>query len=274
MSSNANDLEGQVALITGGGGDIGTGIATELAQHGADIAVADVDSLESEHNQAGSSDIGGYESSQSVIDKIEEIGQNVISVECDVTDSEQTQQMAETVVNEFGSIDILAANAGIITASSVEDMDEDEWDAVMDVNVKGQLLCAQAVIPQMKSQEDGAIINTASVAGKVPFRDLAHYCASKYASIGLTQTLALELAPDDITVNAICPGIVETPMWTDVLTPSRDEPYDETIQNLMPLGRDQTPKDMGELAVYFATSENVTGQAVNVDGGMTINVVR
>lgn len=112
------------------------------------------------------------------------------------------------------------------------------------------------------------------MAGKVPFRNLAHYCASKYASVGLTQTLALELAPDDITANAICPGIVETPMWTDVLTPSRDEAYDETIQNLMPLGRDQTPKDMGELAAYFATSRNVTGQAVNVDGGMTINVVR
>lgn len=274
MSTESTELEGEVAVVTGGGGDIGTGIAIELAKRGADIAIADVDTIDTEYNQAGSSDIGGYENSQSVVGQIREIGREVITVECDVTDSSQTETMAETVIDELGQIDILAANAGIITASSVEEMAEDEWDAVMDVNVKGQLLCAQAVIPHMKERQKGAIINTASVAGKVPFRNLAHYCASKYASVGLTQTLALELAPDDITANAICPGIVETPMWTDVLTPSRNEAYDETIQNLMPLGRDQTPKDMGELAAYFATSRNVTGQAVNVDGGMTINVVR
>jgi meso-butanediol dehydrogenase/(S,S)-butanediol dehydrogenase/diacetyl reductase len=274
MSKVSEELEDEVAIITGGGGDIGQGIALELASRGADIAIADVDVLGTEHHQAGSSDLGGHESSKSVVDEIEDLGRRAITVECDVTEREQTQELAETVIDEFGKIDILANNAGIITTAPIEEMEEEEWDAVMEVNVKGQFLCAQAVIPHMTERQSGTIINTASVAGKVPFRGLGHYCASKFAVIGLTQTLALELAPDDITVNAICPGIVETPMWEDVLTPSRDESYEETIEELMPLGRDQAPEDMGNLAAYFATNPNVTGQAENVDGGMTINVVR
>ena len=102
---------------------------------------------------------------------------------------------------------------------------------------------------------------------------LGHYCASKHAVVGLTKSLALELADDDVTVNAICPGIVETPMWQELLTPSLDESYEETIDRVIPLGRDQTPEDMGKLAVFYATNRNVTGQAVAVDGGILQNVL-
>jgi len=162
-------------------------------------------------------------------------------------------------------------NAGVITVAEVEEMEEDEWDSVMDVNVKGQFLVARAAISHLK-ESSGTIINTASIAGKIGAAGLAHYCASKHAVIGLTKSLALELA-DDVTVNAICPGIVETPMWEQILTPSLDESYEETIERAIPLGRDQTPEDMGKLAVFYATNRNVTGQALAVDGGILQNVL-
>lgn len=151
-------------------------------------------------------------------------------------------------------------------------MEEDEWDAVMDVNVKGQFLVARAAIPHLR-KSSGTVINTASIADSICAAGLGHNCASKHAVVGLTKSLALELADDDVTVNAICPDIVETPMWQEILTPSLDESYEETIDRVIPLGRDQTPEDMGKLAVFYATNRNVTGQAVAVDGGILQNVL-
>lgn len=143
--------------------------------------------------------------------------------------------MIDSVLDEFGKFDILVNNAGVITHSPIEEMEEQEWESIMDVNAKGVFLCSRAAIPHLTDRQTGTIINTASVAGKIPFRGLGHYCASKFANIGLTKVLALELASDNITVNAICPGIVRTPMWEDVLTPSQEESYEETIEDLMPL---------------------------------------
>lgn len=272
--ASTNDLENQVAIITGAGGDIGQGIALELAKSGANITIIDIENLDSKYHQAGSEDLGGYEASKTVVDEIEDLGREAISIECDISNNNQVEAMIDSVLDEFGKFDILVNNVGMITHAPIEEMDEEEWDSIMDVNAKGVFLCSRAAIPHMVDRQAGTIINTASVAGKIPFSGLGHYCASKFANIGLMKVLALELASDNITVNAICPGIVRTPMWDDVLTPSQGESYEETIEDLMPLGRDQTPEDTGQLAVYFATNPNVTGQAVNVDGGMTINVVR
>lgn len=233
--SSVNNLENQVAIVTGAGGDIGRGIALELAEAGADIATVDVEDLSSEHHQAGSEKLGGYEESQTVVDEIEDLGRGAISIECDVTDNNQVNQMIDSVLDEFGKFDILVNNAGVITHSPIEEMEEQEWESIMDVNAKGVFLCSRAAIPHLTDRQTGTIINTASVAGKIPFRGLGHYCASKFANIGLTKVLALELASDNITVNAICPGIVRTPMWEDVLTPSQEESYEETIEDLMPL---------------------------------------
>lgn len=263
-------LDGKVSVVTGAGGQIGEGIASELAAAGSDIVIADVNILDTKHSQQSSQEVGGVERAREVANRIKDYGQRAHIVECDVTKNDQVQAMIEEAVSKFGQLDVLANNAGIITVAPVEEMEEDEWDSVMDVNVKGQFLVARAAIPHLK-EASGTIINTASIAGKIGAAELGHYCASKHAVVGLTKSLALELAEDDVTVNTICPGIVETPMWEQILTPSLDESYGETIDRAIPLGRDQTPEDIGKLAVFYATNRNVTGQAVAVDGGILQN---
>ncbi|ELY98383.1 SDR family NAD(P)-dependent oxidoreductase [Natrialba aegyptia] len=266
-----NTLDGAVSIVTGGGGDIGGGIATELAAAGSDVVIADVDILETEYNQKSSAEIGGATRARELVDRIESEDQRAHVVDCDVTKADQIDAMVDEVIDEFSRIDILVNNAGVITATPVEEMAEAEWETVMDVNAKGMFLAARAAIPHLRESK-GTIINTASIAGEIGAAGLAHYCASKHAVLGLTKSLSLELAPD-VTVNAICPGIVETPMWEDVLTPEIGESYDETIDRAIPMGRDQTPEDMGRLAVFFAENRNVTGQSVVVDGGILQNVL-
>lgn len=263
------NLDGTVAIVTGAAGDIGGGITRELAAAGCDIVIADIGISESAAND--DSKPNNREHAKELASEIESTGSETLIVECDVTDAEQVEAMIDTTVDEFGGLDILASNAGIITSSPVEEMDESEWDAVMDVNAKGMFLCARAAIPYLK--DGGSIINTASIAGEIGAPGIAHYSASKHAVMALTKTLALELAEDDVTVNAICPGIVDTPMWRDVLTPASEESYDETIQRAIPLHRDQKPDDMGRLAVFFAENRNITGEAVKVDGGITQDIL-
>jgi meso-butanediol dehydrogenase/(S,S)-butanediol dehydrogenase/diacetyl reductase len=265
-------LDGAVSIVTGAGGQIGEGIAAELAAAGSDIVVADVDVLDTEYNQQSSREVGGATRAQEVADRVEAEGRRAHIVECDVTKADQVQALVDETVEEFGQLDILVNNAGIITVDPVEDMKEAEWDSVMDVNVKGVFLGSKAAIPHLKESE-GTIINTASIAGTIGAAGLGHYCASKHAVLGLTKSLSLELAPDNVTVNAICPGIVDTPMWNKVLTPTLEEDYADTIERVIPLGRDQTPEDMGRLAVFYAKNRNVTGQALAVDGGILQNVI-
>lgn len=263
------DLDGTVAIVTGAAGDIGGGLTRELAAAGCNIVIADLGVSESAADDDSKPDNRTH--ATELADELESMGSETLLVECDVTDAEQVEAMVETTVDEFGGLDILMSNAGIITSSPVEEMDEDEWDAVMDVNAKGMFLCARAAIPHLK--DGGSIINTASIAGEIGAGGIAHYAASKHAVLALTKTLALELAEDDVTVNAICPGIVDTPMWRDVLTPANEESYDDTIQRSIPLHRDQKPEDMGRLAVFFAENRNITGEAVKVDGGITQDVL-
>ncbi|KTG07653.1 SDR family NAD(P)-dependent oxidoreductase [Haloferax profundi] len=270
--STAQPLEGKVSIVTGAGGQIGEGIAVELAKAGSDVVIADVNVLDTEYNQQSSTDVGGADRAQEVAGRIEELGRRAHIVECDVTHADQVAAMVDETVSELGGIDILCNNAGIITVDPVEEMKEEEWDSVMGVNVKGVFLPSKAAIPHLKESK-GAVINTASIAGSIGAAGLAHYCASKHAVLGFTKSLALELAGDDVTVNAICPGIVDTPMWNKVLTPTLDEAYDDTIERVIPLGRDQSPEDMGKLAVFFATNRNITGQSVVVDGGILQNVI-
>lgn len=271
MAENVS-LEGAVSIVTGAGGRIGEGIASELAAAGSDVVIADVDVLDTEHNQQSSREVGGVERAQEVAGRIESHGRRAHIVECDVTKADQVEAMIEETITEFGQIDVLCNNAGVITVAPVEEMEEAEWDSVLDVNVKGTFLVSRAAISHLR-ESGGCVINTASIAGSIGAAGLGHYCASKHAVIGFTKSLALELAPDDVTVNAICPGIVDTPMWAEVLTPTLEESYEETIERVVPLGRDQTPEDMGRLAVFYATNRNVTGEAVKVDGGITQSVI-
>ncbi len=270
-------LQGKVALVTGGGRGIGQGIVLAMAQEGADVAVVDTDVLDSPYNQYRSREVAGYQHALKVAEEIRGLGRRAVALQADVTKWGQVQSMVEKTVAELGKIDILVNNAGVIHVSPVEEFPEEAWDLTLGVNAKGMFLCSKAVIPHMKRNGGGKIINVASIAGKNGFATLAAYTASKFAAVGFTNALAKELVRDNITVNAICPGIVWTQMWRVLaeLWKRPDETIEESwkrnLDTIIPQGRDQTPADMGALAVYFATNDNVTGQAVNVDGGCELH---
>ncbi|MCC3144083.1 SDR family oxidoreductase [Halanaerobium sp. Z-7514] len=256
-------LDGKVALVTGGGRGLGEGIAKKLAEAGCNIAIADID----------------LDNAKKVAEDIKKMGRKAIAVKVDVTKWEQVKSMVNKTIKELGSLDIAVNNAGVISIKSVEELSEEDWDHVLDVNAKGVFLCSKAEIPHMKEQNWGRIINVASIAGKQGFPDLAHYSASKFAVVGFTNALAKELAKTKITVNAICPGIIGTQMWYGDKglankwkgeKESMEESWQRNQESLIPQGVAQTPEDMGGLAVYFATAPHVTGQAVAVDGGMTL----
>ncbi|MBF0527697.1 MAG: SDR family oxidoreductase [Deltaproteobacteria bacterium] len=256
-------LKGRIALVTGGGQGIGRGIVMRLAEEGCDVAVADL--IE--------------ENAKKVADEVKKMDRRAIALKVDVTKWNQVQNMVKETIEKLGGLDIAVNNAGVISIMPVEKLTEKDWDFVNDVNVKGVFFCCKAVIPHMKKQNFGRIINTASIAGKIGFPDLAHYTASKFAVVGFTNALSKELAKTKITVNAICPGIIGTQMWYGgaglsekwkAAGETMEESWKRHQETLIPQGEAQTPEDMGDLAVYFATSPHVTGQAIAVDGGMTL----
>jgi meso-butanediol dehydrogenase/(S,S)-butanediol dehydrogenase/diacetyl reductase len=270
-------LNGKVALITGGARGIGRGIALALAEEGADIAIAEVDHLPSAAQQYGDAQISGFAAAQQTVREITQRGRKAVAIQTDVSQKSATLRMVDETIRQLGRLDILVCNAGVVSVSPVETMPEDNWDIAMAVNAKGVFLSCQAAIPHLKSTGGGCIINIASVAGKNGAPGMAHYCASKFAVVGFTNALAKELAPSNIRVNAICPGILHTQMWEylaeNMKQPeeSKEEAWHRFVHLAIPLGRPQTPADIGRLAVYLASAENVTGQAINVDGGMEMH---
>jgi len=252
-------LQGKAAYVTGGGRGIGRGIALALARAGADIAVADLD----------------IDGAEAVAAEARALGRRAVALRVDVTRSADVEAMVRSTVDAFGRLDIAVNCAGVVSVSPLEALAEAEWDRVLGVNAKGVFLCCKAALPALRRSGGGRIINVASIAGKRGSPNLAHYCASKFAVVGLTSALAKEVARDGITVNAICPGIVRTYMW-DLLSEARrqgeetaEEAWQRSVLGLIPQGRPQTPEDMGALAVYLATAENLTGQAISLDGGIT-----
>jgi meso-butanediol dehydrogenase/(S,S)-butanediol dehydrogenase/diacetyl reductase len=270
-------LAGKVALITGGGRGIGRGIALALAAEGADVAIAEVDRIASAAQQYGATAVSGYQAAQATVREIQALGRRAIAIEADVTQWVQVQRMVADTVAHLGQLDILVCNAGVVHIATVEKMSEEEFDLTMAVNVKGVFLSCKAALPVLKQRPDACIINLASVAGKNGAPGMAHYCASKFAVVGFTNSLAKEVARFNVRVNAICPGILRTQMWEYLAETlkQKGEPKEESwrryTQTLIPLGRPQTPEDIGALAVYLATAVNVTGQAINVDGGMELH---
>ena len=261
----------KVAIVTGGGGGIGEGICFCLAREGAHVVVSDF-------NQ---------ELADKVADKLREKGRKALSVRTDVRMTNECQALIDTAVKEMGRIDILVCCAGVsgIRLDSdlpdvIENLSEEDWDLTIDVNLKGVFLCNRAVVPYFKKQRSGKIINISSMGGRKGTEILAHYCASKAGVIVLTQSVALQLAPFNVNVNTICPGMIYTPLWKfaahalsysnpQLKGMSEKESFDSQIQKVIPLKRPQTAGDIGNAVVFLASveAENITGQALNVDGG-------
>jgi meso-butanediol dehydrogenase/(S,S)-butanediol dehydrogenase/diacetyl reductase len=252
-------LRGKVSYVTGGGRGIGRGIALALAREGAHVLVADIDAA----------------AARKVAEEVTALGVEGYGMSVDVTRFDDAERLRDILEKRFGRLDIAVNSAGVISLQRVEAMSEREWDRIMGVNAKGTFLCCQAAIPLLRRAGRGTIINIASVSGKDGYPGLAHYSASKYAVIGFTNSLAKELAREEITVNAICPGVVRTAMW-DLLeeewrtageTP--EESWQRQVLAFVPQGRPQTAEDIGDLVVYLTSARNITGQAINVDGGLT-----
>jgi len=248
------DLTGKIALVTGASRGIGQGIALCLAKQGADVAV----------NYHSSAD-----QAQEVVKKIEDLGQKSIAVRADVSKSDQVEAMVEKTVQEFGRLDILVNNAGVLNYKTLDQMTEEDWDWVIDTNLKGQFLCVKAAAPLMEKNGWGRIINIASVASGgvgVGYPALAHYCASKGGVVALTEGLAVELGVKGITVNAIAPGAVETDMAKGV---TEDEQVKQGLLARLPIKRIGQPEDIGAAAVFLASDEAsyLTGSVIYVDGG-------
>jgi meso-butanediol dehydrogenase / (S,S)-butanediol dehydrogenase / diacetyl reductase len=252
------ELDGRVTVITGGGSGIGRGIASVLAREGADLVIADLDLGRAERVAA---EVGG------------------LALAHDVANWNSCVDMVDRVLAGRGRIDVLVNNAGVSKSVPFHELDEAEWDRVNDVNAKGVFLTTRAVVPHMMRRRSGSIISISSMVGKEAIPFFVHYSASKFAVIGLTQGLALELAPYDVNVNAVCPGVVRTPLWEPLLDQlsenkqiTRDEAWQEFVDGI-PLGRPQEPEDIGEVVAFLASdrARNMTGQGVNVTGGMQVH---
>lgn len=256
-------LGGRIALVTGGGNGIGRAITLTLVRHGATVVLTDRDAAGMAETVALAMQDGG--SAQSHLH--------------DVTDTGETNRIVASVVAEHGRLDILVNNAGVSKGAPFLEIDEAEWDRVNDINAKAVFLTSRAVAPQMIAQQYGKIVNISSVAGKEATPLFLHYSASKFAVMAITQGLAKELAPHAINVNAVCPGIVRTPLWEPLLDQlaatqsiSRGAAFDRFTDQI-PLHRPQEPEDIGEAVAFLASdlAKNITGQGLNVCGGMQLH---
>ena len=245
-------LEGKVALVTGAGRGIGREIALTLAGYGADVIV----------NYHGS-----REKAQEVVKQIEQLGRKAVAVQCSVADYEACGKMVTDMLEAFGHIDILVNNAGITKDNLVIKMTEEDFDAVMDTNLKGTFNTIKHMYRPFLKQRAGRIINLSSVSGVLGNAGQANYAASKAGVIGLTKSVARELAARNITVNAVAPGYIDTDM-----TQAMTETAREATLAQIPLKRVGTPKDIAETVAFLASdrASYITGQVISVDGGMAI----
>ncbi len=255
-------LEGKSAIVTGAAQGLGEAIARRLAVEGCSVLIADVNTEKAEAAAAAI---------------VEATGQRVIGKKVDVTDPDGCGIMVEEAVAAFGRLDILVANAGILKAGDITEMDPSDWRRVLDVNLTGYFLCAQAAARVMRNQKSGSIVQINSKSGKKgSFRNAA-YAASKFGGIGLTQSIALDLAPDGVRVNAVCPGnLLDGTLWqnslfdqyaqTQGLSP---EQVRAKYESQVPLGRGATYDDVSGVVVFLCSPDAayMTGQAINVTGG-------
>ncbi|MFA6358112.1 MAG: 3-oxoacyl-[acyl-carrier-protein] reductase [Candidatus Omnitrophota bacterium] len=244
-------LKDKVALITGGARGIGQAIAMTFAREGADIVVADVN----------------LEIAQKTASEIESLGRKALALEMDVTNYEKVEEGLNKILDKMGKVDILVNNAGITKDNLLLRMSQSDWDAVINVNLKGTFNCIKAVTRPMIKQRSGRIISIASIIGLMGNPGQANYAASKAGIIALTKTIAKELASRNINANAVAPGFIQTEM-----TAKLPEDIKKKMLEAIPLGKLGTPDDVANICLFLASEESsyVTGQVITVDGGMVM----
>ena len=277
------DLSGKVALVTGAGGEHGMGraIANRLAQEGADVVVTDIVNDPYLHNPTG------WEGAPAVVREIKAMGRQSMCILTDVTKADQVDDMLRLALERFSGIDILMNNAGSRPGTDrvpVVELEEAAWDQVQNVNLKGTFLCCRALARHMIERDQGGkIINMSSTSGRHGRARFAAYCASKFAVRGFTQSLAMELAPHHINVNAVCPGAVDTERlgYIQEATSSKDvcgdswrtsehrEAFLQERGRNTPLGQITQPSDVARVAAFLASphSDYLTGLSISIDGG-------
>jgi meso-butanediol dehydrogenase / (S,S)-butanediol dehydrogenase / diacetyl reductase len=270
-------LTGKIAIVTGGGGGLGEGICLCLAREGANVVVSDLDKHLADTISA----------------KVREKGVNALAIETDVRREDQVKNLVDQTLKEMGDIDILVCCAGVSgyanrdTASiQIEEMPVELWDETFAVNMRGVFLCNRGVAPVFRKKNQGRIVNISSIAGRKGSDMLPAYSASKAAVISFTQSMALQMAPHHVNVNAVCPGIIYTPIWergAQILAQAHPmfagsgvkpkEALDLVVQTSIPFKRYQTPEDIGNAVAFLASEEarEITGQALNVCGGMVFS---
>lgn len=251
-----NGLDGKTAVVTGAGSGIGRASAQRLAEEGANVVIADIVA----------------DSGRETVDLIEDAGGDATFVEVDVSDLESVERMVDVTVDTYGSLDFAHNNAGITKFAPVTDIEEEQWNDLFDINLKGIWACMKAELPVMEEQGSGAIVNTASEAGLVGMGGLASYSASKHGVVGLTKTVALEYATRGVRVNAIAPGPTNTNMQRDSGGGSSDlgsMPFDMSAMTDVPMGRIAEPEEMAGVVAFLCSSDAsyITGHTLPVDGG-------
>jgi meso-butanediol dehydrogenase/(S,S)-butanediol dehydrogenase/diacetyl reductase len=255
----------KAVAVTGAGKGIGRAIALAFAREGADITIGDFD----------------RQAAEETLEHIKREGRGAEFVRVDVRKKNECEAFVKAAVGAFGRLDIAVNNAGVSTMNWVVDLTEEEWDFNMDVNAKGVFLCCQAEVKQfIKQGKGGKIVNTASLAAKRPVILLAHYVASKYAVLGFSRSLALEVAKHGIKVNCVCPGLVKTSMqvreigWEAKLRGLTQEQVKEEYVKSIPLGRLEEPEDVAKVVLFLASedADYMTGQGINITGGMEMEL--
>ena len=253
MKNDLFDLEGKTAVVTGASRGLGKAMAIGLAKAGADVVVTDI-----------------LDTSETV-SEIKKLNRESLGLVVDVSNKSDIEAMVKKILDKFGNIDILVNNAGILRTGDAEVIDKDDWDKVLQVNLTGQFLCAQAVGREMIKQKTGSIINIASIAGLGGYASSVPYSASKAGVILMTKTLAVEWGKHNVRVNTICPGVFATDMTDSYL---KDKQFKDMIKNKVPLGRPAKPDELVGTVVYLASkaSDYMTGHALVIDGGWTAGI--
>ena len=249
-------LEDKVCIVTGGGSGIGRATCLLFAREGARLVVAD--------KRAGSA--------QAVRGECAELGDKAIAIEMDVAKAADAKRMVDETMRAFGRLDVLVNNAGYGIAGSVLDTDEEAWDGLMAVNVRGVFLCTKFAIPAMKAGGGGAIVNTASTVASVGIPNRAAYCASKGAVAALTRAVAIDHVGDGIRCNAVAPGTIDTPYFAEILGKSADgAALRRALEQRQLLGRLGTPEEVAAAILFLASDESrfATGSILTIDGGWT-----